>query len=620
MRAQLIDFPDASLNELLDCQLHYQPIKKLDTNPRSSDIKQGSIGNCYLLSMLKMLAHRNPEFISNMVYEGPDHKIHVRLFRFDNDELKPVIYILDPTIVNSSEKNLHKANWPFMIEKAYAIHRVLQAKKGTYTKKSYAQVLEAGHVNITLQELIGQENKPIAFKRFTHPLHTLLLNEDLYFSCIEPNIECLKEEKTKTTVRSIEHSIHRAFTTESEHSPLAAWKSIFGEVLTTVLTKRFQLSEEAATQWKKTTPEIPANNYLNFHRMINWIIRFDMDEDIILRRIQTIWPNETTETHALILNKLKTLASKKDDQLTALIGSLKDALKSGEFITITMRDRLVEPPPGIVQEHAFHFIDLVCRQHPNGNKKYYAIIENPWARNILVKRFYNEYPLVPSDSDIAETQDKLDHYQKEELGIFEIAIEDLIPCLHKISVTLLSSTPKISNEHQTTTRNCARRQSTFAPSKEIKLPEQYIQLEESLDIYIHNHQQNRNGLFSLFIGESAERAKLLKSLIASLKCCEEPSNRRRLYLLIDKAIKVNSTHPHFNLSRTPSLVKLLKQNPIDDTGLGETIMLDKLEPIFPLLQNKLEENLVDWSVLERLIQLCKLDTSAVMSSSSINFN
>lgn len=102
------------------------------TTPNPSEICQGNIGDCYLLAaLLSITDHpKGADFINCMIVDLKNNHVLVRLF---DDNLKPILYELDKTILQHlsplpnqqpSPRNRHKAPWVYIIEKAYAAHRL----------------------------------------------------------------------------------------------------------------------------------------------------------------------------------------------------------------------------------------------------------------------------------------------------------------------------------------------------------------------------------------------------------------------------------------------------------------------------------------------------------------
>ncbi|MFD2030119.1 C2 family cysteine protease [Ancylobacter dichloromethanicus] len=96
--------------------------------PAFEDVRQGSIGDCYLLSAINALIRRKPKSIPDMIGADADH-VHVRFHVPHAGATSPVIVRVQRTILHAVVKGQnvplqqHKADWVYFIEKAYAFLR-----------------------------------------------------------------------------------------------------------------------------------------------------------------------------------------------------------------------------------------------------------------------------------------------------------------------------------------------------------------------------------------------------------------------------------------------------------------------------------------------------------------
>lgn len=96
--------------------------------PAFEDVRQGSIGDCYLLSAINALIRKKPKSIPDMIGADADH-VHVRFHVPHAGATSPVIVRVQRTILHAVVKGQnvplqeHKADWVYFIEKAYAFLR-----------------------------------------------------------------------------------------------------------------------------------------------------------------------------------------------------------------------------------------------------------------------------------------------------------------------------------------------------------------------------------------------------------------------------------------------------------------------------------------------------------------
>lgn len=92
------------------------------------DVKQGKIGDCYLLSAINALIRTRPYLLVDMMASTRTH-VHVRFFASRGAGYAPVIVGVQRTILKEirggadADIQEHGAIWPYFIEKAYAFFR-----------------------------------------------------------------------------------------------------------------------------------------------------------------------------------------------------------------------------------------------------------------------------------------------------------------------------------------------------------------------------------------------------------------------------------------------------------------------------------------------------------------
>jgi hypothetical protein len=123
----------------------------------TADIKQGAIGDCYLIAGIYSVAEKNPQLIHNMIKDHGDGNVTVRLFKQNPDtrKLEPQYITMEKSTL-STDEHAEDSLWVQMIEKAYATligsveaigkggktHDVFQAMLGV---KSVQETVEGGN-------------------------------------------------------------------------------------------------------------------------------------------------------------------------------------------------------------------------------------------------------------------------------------------------------------------------------------------------------------------------------------------------------------------------------------------------------------------------------------------
>jgi|GEM_PF-2653136 hypothetical protein len=148
MESRHIQFKISDNEFLRDKIARFSSFKKVDlkqlkkVKPKASDIAQRGIGNCYFLSALGNILEQDPNFLDQVlkVKEELDDNgkktVWIEVTFHDiEDPNKKFTYKLEPTKVlsyNPFKKNAHKHDAIYLLEKAYAIHRMVM-EKDTYT-------------------------------------------------------------------------------------------------------------------------------------------------------------------------------------------------------------------------------------------------------------------------------------------------------------------------------------------------------------------------------------------------------------------------------------------------------------------------------------------------------
>ncbi|KTD10842.1 multifunctional virulence effector protein DrrA [Legionella gratiana] len=113
---------DQNLKDILDWKTTKIKLSRVDTPVKVTDINQSRIGNCYMLAALGSILEKDTEYLNKILkYDVLNKTVEISLR--ENQEVWT--YVLDATKIDSLEANDHTHAAIFLLEKAYALHRVL---------------------------------------------------------------------------------------------------------------------------------------------------------------------------------------------------------------------------------------------------------------------------------------------------------------------------------------------------------------------------------------------------------------------------------------------------------------------------------------------------------------
>lgn len=98
--------------------------------PSPSDVRQGALGDCFLIAPIYDLVRRDPQSIQDMMKDNGDGTVTVRLFKQNANRLEPD-YITVEKSVPDNDAHAEDTLWVQMIEKAYAV------QQGSYESITY---------------------------------------------------------------------------------------------------------------------------------------------------------------------------------------------------------------------------------------------------------------------------------------------------------------------------------------------------------------------------------------------------------------------------------------------------------------------------------------------------
>lgn len=140
-------------------------LEKMQKTPiKPEDVVQFKIGNCFFLSALASILETHPDYINNILKVNNDGLVEVTLHDVRNPN-QVFTYILDPTKVLSQNKsNNHTHDAIFLIEKAYAFHRI-RTEPLKYTERELVvrDALKQANNNreVALQKLLSLKQERI---------------------------------------------------------------------------------------------------------------------------------------------------------------------------------------------------------------------------------------------------------------------------------------------------------------------------------------------------------------------------------------------------------------------------------------------------------------------------
>ncbi|MDQ7033521.1 MAG: C2 family cysteine protease [Anaerolineae bacterium] len=132
--------------------------------PNANDVKQGGIGDCYLMAALSSLAQQQPQYIKQIMVDQGD-KVSVRLYEVDqtnpaNHTFTAKYLTIEKSIAKLNGSALYNkgALWVSMMEKAYAAGGFTGTGKApTSTTTTTMDDIDGGFSRHAFEVLTGTE-------------------------------------------------------------------------------------------------------------------------------------------------------------------------------------------------------------------------------------------------------------------------------------------------------------------------------------------------------------------------------------------------------------------------------------------------------------------------------
>jgi hypothetical protein len=335
-----------------------------DGGPGPDDVRQGRLGDCYLLAPLKNLARHNPHAILEMVHDYGDNTFGVRFFK---EGVPEWVRVTGELYVDLKGRTLYARGeagpfWPAIVEKGYATLR--GGYRGYPGIVSGRPAIVAGDLRPRLRPGgFGMLRQPTRLVEETQPLHPMLLDTDT-----------LRErfagpDATEFAARL--DDLHRAWQTQHDREQSPDWPE--GQQRLDDLCAIHPKPDDmwkAYREWKDRTAVGRPVGFANFVDR-----HFSAEE-------HTRW--------AARIADLKKSAAEGEDWRTplsdtviaeAVANRIAFALTRGDTVTIGTRrfeDGIVENidrVPGLVGGHAYSVVGV---ERDGATAR--IVLDNPWSR------------------------------------------------------------------------------------------------------------------------------------------------------------------------------------------------------------------------------------------------
>ena len=176
--------------------------------PCIEDVKQGNLGDCYLLSSIISLVKTAPEMIRDMMKDNLNGTVTVRLYDIDSINTPPTYTPRDITVnksrpIYTTTQNPAFASgslWVSILEKAYTAAGFIggEPSRLPITTSSYGMI-ESGQEGYAIQHLTGKNTTVTSI----HMPSTMTFTHDNCFPGLKANLNALSNSKTQVRIEDI---------------------------------------------------------------------------------------------------------------------------------------------------------------------------------------------------------------------------------------------------------------------------------------------------------------------------------------------------------------------------------------------------------------------------------
>ncbi|STY28262.1 Calpain family cysteine protease [Legionella wadsworthii] len=404
-------------------------LKKTDVTRAvcNTDISQRAMGNCFMLAALGSILKQNPSFIHEILKINEDGKVEIKLHHMIRDEEEHTItdeittYVLDATKLATIMTDAHSHPAIFLLEKAFAIHRMLtntvseeevkkldgksrivsleiesppdQIKKKDFKVPalSYRSSLKAGKAAMVYGALLGDagETRGLLEINYRTQLSTLIEN---FARGILVSISHIKDDEITPEERIQPIKKFAANVLGIPNDPQGLQRqtedkiNLFNQMverLTDILSKMPPGQAQEIKKLAGAFAQLAKPKVEDMHLLIDAIFSGNQNKDIALK------------VKEYVLNEIyhhqrgTGIYTKKQDEVFKF---LHDSLQHPEVVASVSTPEQVgtsqkkgthgvgeETSKGLVGGHYYEVLDCYERQDDNGKTLKFVLVRNPWS-------------------------------------------------------------------------------------------------------------------------------------------------------------------------------------------------------------------------------------------------